>query len=1399
MKKFYSLLMLLVAGAVVGPQMLADILKIDGISLAPNVSYSSIVVSGKTSGTISWDADNKILKFKNVVMNATTGSGVYFYGDKIAMKFEGKNVIKSSYSCFEINASNFCDICSSELYGPQAYVELEVGDNNNACVMMNGNGDLTVRHIYLKATAKTNYVIMGSGSNKIHFLAAWAQMKTQIVPAVCCFGSCEVGEGSFVEHGEYDTTRQTFVYDYSVMSEVKVLPELTVGGVIVNTEMGGEGGSLPVDPKGMTSGSISWDRSDKSLYFDKVVGTIGDSDLPYPYGTTLVHNSKLEGLLVQVKGANTINSPTVSDYNNKLGIYSNEKISIYGADKWGDIAANSLTLNGYDYALQGWKELSVGHLTLNAKGEAPIFSSGKLTFTYANVTATETTSQQTNNAIESWSTDGISLGSCDVVGGYPDGGKIYGKDGKVLHTVNIKAFRNNQIPYVVLGRALNEVNITDFAAKGWKSGNMSFNATSRRLTLKNVSIDASEVNPDVVGIDYTLATAASGDMLYFEGSNTIITGNKPALRVAKDELSVYTKDASGNSVAFGSAKNVGCYIENYDRLALQGTEITFGGYTGGVKGATNTRLILLKTSSGKGTYSFGSIDLANEEEPTPYPAFTVGTIIKEDGMGFDFNASLGMYDAAYWDADKKQPIKNGGDFARMVCIQSVTKKYGLFVAGIEVNDVNCYGMAGKAFTKEGSTQVTYNPSTGVLTLDNAYIDMKAAGIAANAIELNRYDYGEPSHSLSLRGESYIQTYNDYHGLYTLSDAVVSSATNDFKSSLEIHSSGGDGKAIYPENLTIKDRAYVKLTGLKGCGIGNTEFPNRANLTVDDATLDVEMYGIQKIKSLTLKGGSAITYPEGGRFDSEKQAVVDTDGKTAMSVQIRSANDNVTPYMNELAIDEVNFPDSKFRTFVADNFDSSKNGYLSKAEIEAIQMINISGTKFGVGSSSGLKGIEHFWNLKQLFCNSCMMEWPDLSKNTNLEHLEATYNYFYGNIDLSKNTKLDYLDVSNSYVTSLDLSANTALEELHCNGNRLTALDLTTNTKLKYLDIHQNKIGVDAMEALVNSLPTTQPSMLDNFIACQNEAEDGNQITKAQAAIAKGKNWNVYADKYFGEGVKGDVNGDGAVDVADIGAIIDVMAGSASGSLADKADVNGDKTVDVADIGAVIDIMAGKDDDQSGTDKAPKNAEAVDLGLPSGTKWANMNVGALYPWGYGLFFAWGETKGYTSVPEGTADDKGKYTMTDHSFDWASYKWCNGTKDSMTKYCTNSEYGTEDGMLNLLPEDDAAQANWGGQWVMPTYDEMKELVDNTTCTETTVNGVRGWEYTSDINGNSIFLPAAGYRDGDWLGYQSDYGAYWTATADATRSYTAKGLLKADILQMVAATIRNCGYSVRPVIRK
>ena len=151
-------------------------------------------------------------------------------------------------------------------------------------------------------------------------------------------------------------------------------------------------------------------------------------------------------------------------------------------------------------------------------------------------------------------------------------------------------------------------------------------------------------------------------------------------------------------------------------------------------------------------------------------------------------------------------------------------------------------------------------------------------------------------------------------------------------------------------------------------------------------------------------------------------------------------------------------------------------------------------------------------------------------------------------------------------------------------------------------------------------------------------------------------------------------------------------------------------------------------------------EAIDLGLS--VKWASCNVGATQPWEYGGYYAWGET-----------EEKSDYS-------WITYKYCNGTSSSMTKYCTDSSCGTVDYKTTLEPGDDVATVKWGGNWRMPTAAEIDELTDNCTWQWTTLNDVNGWRVTGP-NGNSIFLPAAGCRDGQEVYYQGSYGCYWSSS--------------------------------------
>lgn len=203
--------------------------------------------------------------------------------------------------------------------------------------------------------------------------------------------------------------------------------------------------------------------------------------------------------------------------------------------------------------------------------------------------------------------------------------------------------------------------------------------------------------------------------------------------------------------------------------------------------------------------------------------------------------------------------------------------------------------------------------------------------------------------------------------------------------------------------------------------------------------------------------------------------------------------------------------------------------------------------------------------------------------------------------------------------------------------------------------------------------------------------------------------------------------------------------------------------------------------KAGYAPAPTDVQAVDLGLPSGIRWASCNVGAEKPEDYGNHYAWGEI-----LP------KEDYT-------WATYKYANGGDDKLTKYCNNASYGDNgftDNKTTLAPEDDAAQVNWGDKWRMPTATEMDELINNCIWTWATRNGVNGYQVTSKVNSNSIFLPAAGYCNGLNHSYIGSYGGYQSSLInEITPNYARRLYFNGDFIRDNNGN-RYYGLSVRPV---
>ena len=240
------------------------------------------------------------------------------------------------------------------------------------------------------------------------------------------------------------------------------------------------------------------------------------------------------------------------------------------------------------------------------------------------------------------------------------------------------------------------------------------------------------------------------------------------------------------------------------------------------------------------------------------------------------------------------------------------------------------------------------------------------------------------------------------------------------------------------------------------------------------------------------------------------------------------------------------------------------------------------------------------------------------------------------------------------------------------------------------------------------------------------------------------------------------------------------------------EVNSGNTSAAAALAQIIQKLEELKGSIGGGGTTPSPVEYVDLGLPSGLKWAKCNLGASKPSDYGDYYAWGET-----APK-------------KIYNWVTYKWMKaGQSDEkyITKY-TIADGQTEaiwydsarkfigDNKTVLDAADDAATANLGSPWRMPTADEIKELIDKCTWTRTTQDGVEGHQVDGP-NGNAIFLPLAGLRLDSGFLFAGGEGNYWSSSLYPDLSKDARSLfLNSSGRHELHYYNRYYGYSVRPV---
>ena len=416
--------------------------------------------------------------------------------------------------------------------------------------------------------------------------------------------------------------------------------------------------------------------------------------------------------------------------------------------------------------------------------------------------------------------------------------------------------------------------------------------------------------------------------------------------------------------------------------------------------------------------------------------------------------------------------------------------------------------------------------------------------------------------------------------------------------------------------------------------------------------------------------------------------------------------------------------------------------------------------------------------------------------------------------LSLEGKLDLLTaaVDNQTLKQEELAGNlvTAIDNLGEGlGGKLDQIkgvlddqNTTLKTKLEAIEAAvkaqtlslEEKLGL--LEDAVKALPDYSSQLEAISTAIANLPDYGDKLSAIEAAV---KGMPDYGSKFD-------------LIVASLGEIKDQAEALGTGqtSIASKiasvtdaindlvAEVNSGNTSAAAALAQIIQKLEELKGSIGGGGTTPSPVEYVDLGLPSGLKWAKCNLGASKPSDYGDYYAWGETA-----------PKADYT-------WATYKWMQAGQSDwkyITKYTfadgktggiwyDSSGNFIGDNLTTLRPADDAATQQLGSPWRMPTVDEQEELITKCTWTWTTQDGVNGYQVDGP-NGNAIFLPAAGLRSGSALGSAGSRGFY---LSNSHSSHSSHSTSRNDVVfriyfysngqHSMDTYLRCLGYSVRPV---
>ena len=396
----------------------------------------------------------------------------------------------------------------------------------------------------------------------------------------------------------------------------------------------------------------------------------------------------------------------------------------------------------------------------------------------------------------------------------------------------------------------------------------------------------------------------------------------------------------------------------------------------------------------------------------------------------------------------------------------------------------------------------------------------------------------------------------------------------------------------------------------------------------------------------------------------------------------------------------------------------------------------------------------------------------------------------------KNQTLKQEEMAGKLITAIENLKGSMDAKIEAITETINSVNTTLQSKLALIEaaIKAQTLSLEAklglIEAAIKALPDYSAQLEAIKTAIENLPDYGDKLAAIEAAIKAMPN---YSDKFDAvvaalNAMKAQIEALGTGQAGIVNAINNTTA-AINSLIAAVNSGNADTAAALAQIIQKLEELKDKIGGGGGSTE-----EYVDLGLPSGIKWAKRNLGASKPSDYGDYYAWGET-----------EPKAEYT-------WATYKWMQAGQSDwkhITKY-TVADGQTEgiwydaggtfigDNKTTLEAADDAATRKLGSPWRMPTLVEIRELLDanNCTWTWTTQDGKNGYEVKSKTNGNSIFLPAAGYRKGSELRDAGSEGDFWSSSLSTALSNHARNLGFVSGVRGWYGNDRYFGFSVRPV---